>query len=131
MIRHRLFSQYVALAIIISAIALALPIVFYHAWKWTIPGITDGHIPIYFSGFIASIAAITVGLSVRGVREWIRLDKQNSDLRIALNKKTISYERAEARLRSLQKPIGTQQKPSSQTTDMPSAPTHPEQDKSQ
>ena len=61
--------------------------------------------PLYGEGFIASIAAIAVGLSVRGVHEWVRLARRNTNLEIALKNKSIAYDRAEARLRSLEQPV--------------------------
>ncbi len=102
MIRRHLYRPYVVLSLGLAAIAMILPMVFHRAWQWTIPGTVPDSLPFYGTGFISAVAAIAVGLSVRGVREWVRLARQNANLEIALKNKSIAYDRAEARLRSLQ-----------------------------
>lgn len=105
MIKRHLFRPYIVLSLALGGIGMLLPVVFHHAWQWTVPGTSEGQMPLYGEGFIASIAAIAVGLSVRGVREWVRLARRNTNLEIALKNKSIAYDRAEARLRSLEQPV--------------------------
>lgn len=83
MIKRHLFRPYIVLSLALGGIGMLLPVVFHHAWQWTVPGTSEGQMPLYGEGFIASIAAIAVGLSVRGVREWVRLARRNTNLEIA------------------------------------------------
>ena len=105
MIKRLLFRPYIVLSLALGGIGMLLPVIFHHAWQWTIPGTAEGQMPLYGEGFIAAIAAIAVGLSVRGVREWVRLARRNTNLEIALKNKSIACDRAEARLRSLEQPV--------------------------
>lgn len=76
MIRRRLFYPYILLSLVFAIIGLFIPVVCYHAWHWTLPGYAPGTIPYSTLGAVGAIAVMAIGLSVRGVKEWINLEDE-------------------------------------------------------
>lgn len=91
MIRRRLFLPYLGAVAVASLIGFLIPIVLYVAWQWTMPGTPVGTAPLSSIGVLGSIAAMSVGLAIRSVLEWVRLEK-----RLAEIEGLLSAERAKA-----------------------------------
>lgn len=77
MIRRRLFAPYIGLVAVAALIGFLIPIVLYSAWQWTMPGVPVGTMPLSLLGVIGAIAAMSLGLAVRSVLEWIKLEDQH------------------------------------------------------
>ncbi len=77
-IRQKLFRQYIWLSLVMAAIGLLLPIIFYYAFHWTLPGTEPNTVPFSALGGMGVIAVMALGLAVRGVSEWIRVSEKNT-----------------------------------------------------
>ncbi|WP_373811073.1 hypothetical protein [Porphyromonas macacae] len=80
-IRRRMFKQYVWLAVLAAVIGLLLPVIFYHAFHWTLPGTAPEAVPFSSLGAVGAIAVMAIGLAVRGVGEWVKLEAANKELK--------------------------------------------------
>ncbi len=76
-IRQKLFRQYIWLSLVAAAIGLLLPVIFYYAFHWTLPGTEPNTVPFSALGGMGVIAVMALGLAVRGVSEWIKVSEKN------------------------------------------------------
>ncbi|MDO4706899.1 MAG: hypothetical protein Q4A61_00560 [Porphyromonadaceae bacterium] len=76
MIRRRLFLPYFGVVVLASLVGFLLPIVLYVAWQWTMPGTPVGIAPLSSVGVLGAVAAMSIGLAIRSVLEWVRLEKK-------------------------------------------------------
>lgn len=108
MIRRRLFAPYIGLVGVAALIGFLIPIILYAAWQWSMPGVPVGTMPMSLVGIVGAIAAMSIGLAVRSVLEWIRLEEQHkaelvelSSLRQRLHGEQEQHRAAKAELERL------------------------------
>lgn len=76
MIRRRLFLPYFGVVVLASLVGFLLPIMLYVACQWTMPGTPVGIAPLSSVGVLGAVAAMSIGLAIRSVLEWVRLEKK-------------------------------------------------------
>lgn len=76
MIRRRLFLPYLGMVVVASLVGFLLPIVLYVAWQWSMPGVPTGVTPMSSIGILGAIAAMSIGLAIRSILEWVRLEQR-------------------------------------------------------
>ena len=86
MMRRRLFGGYVAFVLVIAAIALFMPIICKALFGWQTPTEDLPSVSISWLGAIGAITVITIGLAVRALLEWLKLNKLTSEQRDELIK---------------------------------------------
>lgn len=84
MIHRRLYRPYIWLVVLVALIGLALPIVLYGFCDWTMPGVPTGEMPVSSLGVVGAIAVMAVGLSIRSLLEWIKLDGERANVHTEL-----------------------------------------------
>lgn len=85
MIRRSLYKQYIWVVLIAAAIALLIPISLYYIMDWRLPLQQDGQFPFSFWAVLGAITVITVGLCIRGIKEWARRTDQEVALQAEIS----------------------------------------------
>ena len=70
LMRRRLFQPYLWMTLAAALIGFIIPILCYSLWDLTMPGVAEGTVPVPSLGVIGVVAAVAIGLSVRGLYEW-------------------------------------------------------------
>lgn len=76
-IRRRMFTPYIWLSMVFAVIGLMIPVVLYYAYHWSLPGMAPDVVPYSSLGVLGVMAVMAIGLAIRGVSEWVRLEKEN------------------------------------------------------
>lgn len=84
MIHRRLFRPYIWLVVLVALIGLALPIVLFGLLDWTMPGVPQGEMPISSLGVVGAVAVMAIGLSIRSLLEWVKLDGERTTVLVEL-----------------------------------------------
>ena len=74
--RRRLFQPYLWMTLAAALIGFIIPILCYSLWDLTMPGVAEGTVPVSSLGVIGVVAAMAIGLSVRGLYEWDSLGQE-------------------------------------------------------
>lgn len=81
MMHRRLFRPYLWIVLIAALVGLLLPLLCYALWGLTMPGFAPESAPISSLGVVGAVAAIAIGLCVRGLIEWSQLSQEVQQLR--------------------------------------------------
>ena len=76
LMRRRLFQPYLWMTLAAALIGFIIPILCYSLWDLTMPGVAEGTVPVSSLGVIGVVAAMAIGLSVRGLYEWDSLGQE-------------------------------------------------------
>ena len=83
LMRRRLFQPYLWVVLVAALIGFIIPILCYLIWGLSMPGLAEGTVPLSSLGVIGVVAAMAIGLSVRGLYEWDSLGQEVHALREA------------------------------------------------
>lgn len=86
MMRRRHFGGYVAFVVIVAVVALFMPILCKALFGWRTPTQDLPFVTISWSGAIGAVTVITIGLAVRALLEWLKLNKLSTEQREELIK---------------------------------------------
>ena len=86
MMRRRHFGGYVAFVVIVAVVALFMPILCKALFRWRTPTQDLPFVTISWSGAIGAVTVITIGLAVRALLEWLKLNKLSTEQREELIK---------------------------------------------
>jgi len=86
MMRRRHFGGYVAFVLIVAVVALFMPIICKALFGWRTPMHDLPFVTVSWSGAIGAVTVITIGLAVRALLEWLKLNKLTSEQREELIK---------------------------------------------
>ena len=86
MMRRRHFGGYVAFVVIVAVVALFMPILCKALFGWRTPTQDLPFVTISWSGAIGAVTVITIGLAVRALLEWLKLNKLSAEQREELIK---------------------------------------------
>lgn len=86
MMRRRHFGGYVAFVLIVAVVALFMPILCKALFGWRTPTHDLPFVTISWSGAIGAVTVITIGLAVRALLEWLKLNKLTAEQREELIK---------------------------------------------
>lgn len=81
LMRRRLFQPYLWVVLVAALIGFIIPILCYLVWGLSMPGLAEGTVPVSSLGVIGVVAAMAIGLSVRGLYEWDSLGQEVRSLR--------------------------------------------------
>lgn len=81
LMRRRLFQPYLWVVLVAALIGFIIPILCYLVWGLSMPGLAEGTVPLSSLGVIGVVAAMAIGLSVRGLYEWDSLGQEVRSLR--------------------------------------------------
>lgn len=81
LIRQRQFVAYVIIVLLFMVLGLFLPLVLYHILGWEMP-IEGGGARVSLYGCMVMLLVFAVGLSVRSLITWIRLQMEVNDLKL-------------------------------------------------
>ncbi|WP_455106846.1 hypothetical protein [Porphyromonas sp.] len=81
LMRRRLFQPYLWVVLVAALIGFIIPILCYLVWGLSMPGLAEGTVPLSSLGVIGVVAAMAIGLSVRGLYEWDSLGQEVLSLR--------------------------------------------------
>ncbi len=101
MIRRRLFQPYVYVLIVAMLVGFLMPIIFYTIWNWSMPGVAPGQTPMSLVGIVGALGVVAVGLALRSVKEWSRLEPQKKEHKATL----VTLESQKAQIEELSKQI--------------------------
>ena len=86
MMRRRHFGGYIAFVVIVAVVALFMPILCKALFGWRTPTQDLPFVTVSWSGAIGAITVITIGLAVRALLEWLKLNKLTAEQREELIK---------------------------------------------
>lgn len=86
MMRRRHFGGYVAFVLIVAVVALFMPILCKALFGWRTPTHDLPFVTVSWSGAIGAVTVITIGLAVRALLEWLKLNKLTAEQREELIK---------------------------------------------
>lgn len=86
MMRRRHFGGYIAFVVIVAVVALFMPILCKALFGWRTPTQDLPFVTISWSGAIGAVTVITIGLAVRALLEWLKLNKLSTEQREELIK---------------------------------------------
>ena len=86
MMRRRHFGGYIAFVVIVAVVALFMPILCKALFGWRTPTHDLPFVTISWSGAIGAVTVITIGLAVRALLEWLKLNKLTAEQREELIK---------------------------------------------
>ena len=86
MMRRRHFGGYVAFVVIVAVVALFMPILCKALFGWRTPTQDLPFVTVSWSGAIGAVTVITIGLAVRALLEWLKLNKLTAEQREELIK---------------------------------------------
>lgn len=81
MIRRRLFGGYVAFVLVVAVVALFMPVLCKALFDWRTPTQDLPFVTVSWSGAIGAVTVITIGLAVRALLEWLKLNKLTAEQR--------------------------------------------------
>ena len=102
LMRRRLFQPYLWVVLVAALIGFIIPILCYLVWGLSMPGLAEGSVPISSLGVIGVVAAMAIGLSVRGLYEWDSLGQEVRSLREEEKLWKQEREELQQKLRALQ-----------------------------
>ncbi|WP_044111971.1 hypothetical protein [Porphyromonas uenonis] len=94
MMRRRHFGGYIAFVVIVAVVALFMPILCKALFGWRTPTQDLPFVTVSWSGAIGAVTVITIGLAVRALLEWLKLNKLTAEQReelIKLRNEVTSY----------------------------------------
>lgn len=94
MMRRRHFGGYIAFVVIVAVVALFMPILCKALFGWRTPTQDLPFVTVSWSGAIGAVTVITIGLAVRALLEWLKLNKLTAEQReelIKLRNEVISH----------------------------------------
>ncbi len=100
MIRRKLFRPYIYIVIVAMLIGFLIPVALFYAHNLTTPNTAPGQTPISLIGIVGALGVIAVGLALRSVKEWSKLEPQKKELKENLAK--IEEQRSEIELLNTQ-----------------------------
>lgn len=86
MMRRRHFGGYIAFVVVVAVVALFMPILCKALFGWRTPTQDLPFVTVSWSGAIGAITVITIGLAVRALLEWLKLNKLTAEQREELIK---------------------------------------------
>lgn len=86
MMRRRHFGGYIAFVVIVAVVALFMPILCKALFGWRTPTQDLPFVTVFWSGAIGAVTVITIGLAVRALLEWLKLNKLTAEQREELIK---------------------------------------------
>ena len=86
MMRRRHFGGYVAFVVVVAVVALFMPILCKALFGWRTPTQDLPFVTVSWSGAIGAVTVITIGLAVRALLEWLKLNKLTAEQREELIK---------------------------------------------
>ena len=86
MMRRRHFGGYIAFVVIVAVVALFMPILCKALFGWRTPTQDLPFVTVSWSGAIGAVTVITIGLAVRAILEWLKLNKLTAEQREELIK---------------------------------------------
>ena len=86
MMRRRHFGGYIAFVVIVAVVALFMPILCKALFGWRTPTQDLPFVTVSWSGAIGAVTVITIGLAVRALLEWLKLNKLTAEQREELIK---------------------------------------------
>lgn len=86
MMRRRHFGGYIAFVVIVAVFALFMPILCKALFGWRTPTQDLPFVTVSWSGAIGAVTVITIGLAVRALLEWLKLNKLTAEQREELIK---------------------------------------------
>ncbi len=101
MIRRRLFRPYIYIVIGSMLIGFLIPVVLFYAHSFSTPGTAPGQAPISLIGIVGALGVIAIGLALRSVKEWSKLEPQKKEHKATL----LSLESQKAQIEELSKQI--------------------------
>lgn len=102
LMRRRLFQPYLWVVLVAALIGFILPILCYLVWGLSMPGLAEDTVPLSSLGVIGVVAAMAIGLSVRGLYEWDSLGQEVLSLREEEKLWKQEREELQQKLRTLQ-----------------------------
>ena len=102
LMRRRLFQPYLWVVLVAALIGFIIPILCYLVWGLSMPGLAEGTVPLSSLGVIGVVAAMAIGLSVRGLYEWDSLGQEVRSLREEEKLWKQEREELQQKLRTLQ-----------------------------
>lgn len=76
MVRKRLFKEYVFCVVVSALIGFVLPIGLFSAFGWSMPGVSQGSVPVSSLGPLGAVAVMAIGLAARALLEWVSLSSK-------------------------------------------------------
>ncbi len=73
MIRRKLFLPYIFILLISMILGLLLPLIGYWSMGWKMVGFEEE--PVSMIGVVGAVAVFSISLSIRAVKEWVRLEE--------------------------------------------------------
>ena len=86
MMRRRHFGGYIAFVVLVAVVALFMPILCKALFGWRTPTHDLPFVTVSWSGAIGAVTVITIGLAVRALLEWLKLNKLTAEQREELIK---------------------------------------------
>lgn len=86
MMRRRHFGGYIAFVVVVAVVALFMPILCKALFGWRTPTQDLPFVTVSWSGAIGAVTVITIGLAVRALLEWLKLNKLTAEQREELIK---------------------------------------------
>ena len=86
MMRRRHFGGYVAFVVVVAVVALFMQILCKALFGWRTPTQDLPFVTVSWSGAIGAVTVITIGLAVRALLEWLKLNKLTAEQREELIK---------------------------------------------
>ncbi len=81
MIRRRLFRPYIYIIIVAMLLGFLIPVALFYAHGLTTPDTAPGQTPISLIGIVGALGVIAVGLALRSVSEWAKLESNKKELK--------------------------------------------------
>lgn len=72
--RHKMFAAYALFVGVASLLGLFFPIILNSFWQVGIPSAPMGPVGLSVWGFLGALCLLSVGLSIRAIRQWIDLE---------------------------------------------------------
>lgn len=101
MMRRRLYRPYLWMLLVVALIGFLIPLLCYAVWGLSMPGVVEGSAPLSSLGVVGAVAAITLGLAIRGLIEWDSLGQEVRALREERDSLTAERDRLKLELSTL------------------------------
>mgnify|MGYP000845726884 FL=1 len=101
MMRRRLYRPYLWMLLVVALIGFLIPLLCYALWGLTMPGVVEGSAPLSSLGVVGAVAAIALGLAIRGLIEWDSLGQEVRALREERDSLTTERDRLKLELSTL------------------------------
>ncbi len=86
MIRRKLFHSYIYIIVTAMIVGFLIPIICFYTQHWSMPGVVTGQMPISLTGIVGALGVIAVGLALRSIKEWTKLEPQKKELKASVAK---------------------------------------------